>query len=438
MALVQEIAVPLIAVNDTTLTIVEMNFSNGQLVRKGDAVITFETSKTTYGVEAEAEGYIEYLCELNKDYAVNDIVVKIFSSVEEVKTTPQKKAPLNGNAATTKVAAAKTEKQWSGETVFSHKALELIEQKQLSREVFQGYDFVGKDDVNTYLGIPVETKQVKQKGIAKANGSQPKVIAVDTAKAEQQKLSSNKKREISYLSDVQAPGLTSTLYSTIEVDNIFTNLNQSLKTLKNSLLPIVIYETGRLLKKYPSLNGYFAGDSIALFNDVKVGFAIDIEKGLKVLGLEQTNKLTVTEIEEKILSLSNDYIDDKLRIEDLSDITFTITDLSGLDVAFFKPLVNMQNSAILGIGAIDAKLQRCTLALTFDHRVTEGKLVGEFLTELKKRIESYRPKGISPKNVTCFKCLKELSEDTSGIGFVKCITPQGEEAYICQSCIAGF
>src|ERR1700754_3836141 len=84
MAVLQEIAVPLLAVNDTTLTVVDMAFANGKQVKKDDIVLVFETSKTTYEVLAEASGFIQYSCETGRDYEVNEIVARIFSTAEEV------------------------------------------------------------------------------------------------------------------------------------------------------------------------------------------------------------------------------------------------------------------------------------------------------------------------------------------------------------------
>jgi hypothetical protein len=141
-----------------------------------------------------------------------------------------------------------------------------------------------------------------------------------------------------------------------------------------------------------------------------------------------------------IMGLSNSYLDDTLQIDDLTDITFTITDLSSESVAFFRPLINMMNSAILGVSAIDEKLQRCTLSCTFDHRVTEGKLVAVFLKELAARLESYRATDYAHlvKDVICYKCSKSLQEELGDVGFVKSITPEGKEGYICQSCLKGF
>ncbi len=130
------------------------------------------------------------------------------------------------------------------------------------------------------------------------------------------------------------------------------------------------------------------------------------------------------------MALSNKYLDEALQVDDLTDITFTITDLSAEGVSFFRPLVNMMNSAILGVSSIDEKMQRCILTVTFDHRVTEGKLVAQFLNELKERIESYKSSHFTHPNqlIACFKCFKSLKDDLSDVGFTKCITPKGEEA----------
>jgi len=66
--------------------------------------------------------------------------------------------------------------------------------------------------------------------------------------------------------------------------------------------------------------------------------------------------------------------------------------------------------------------------------------VAQFLHELKDRLQSYQSKYHPNlnQNISCFKCYKTLQEDLSDVGFAKCITPKGEEAYICQGCLKGF
>jgi pyruvate/2-oxoglutarate dehydrogenase complex dihydrolipoamide acyltransferase (E2) component len=437
MALLQEITVPLLAVNDTTLTVVDLAFPNGQAVKKGDIILVFETSKTTYEVLAEADGFVQYLCKAGQDYEVNQVVAKIFNTasdiIKEPVTTKQENTPQ------VQVVKKNVVNDWTGDALFSLEAIRLIESLHIDKSAFKGRDFVSRQDVEELKGI---NGTVNKKITAPSVTAQPKeaVLPVDNAKVIVERLSSNKKREIEFLSHVQSTGLTSTVNVTVNTEDIFVHLNRSLKYLKNSLLPVIIYETARLLQKYPALNGYFTGDGIAYYKDVNVGFAVDIDKGLKVLRINDAARKTLADIEENIMALSNRYLDETLQIDDLTDITFTITDLSSEGVAFFRPLINMMNSGILGVSAIDEKLQRCMLTCTFDHRVTEGKPVATFLKDLANRLESYRATHHTypVKDIICYKCSKSLEDELGDIGFVRSITPEGKEGYICQSCLKGF
>ncbi|HVS95266.1 MAG TPA: 2-oxo acid dehydrogenase subunit E2 [Puia sp.] len=466
MALIEEIKVPLLAVNDTTLTVTELAFASGAEVKKGDVIMVFETSKTTYDVETPADGFIRYSCEPGRDYEVNEVVARIYSAAGEALVAPptghpslDKGAPAptghptpERNGTFPPVHNQRVVADWQGETIFSNEALRLLDTSGLDRSMFNGRDFVSAADVLEALGPaaakpagPASTgtniRHAHPAGISRpATTPGPKpALPADPAKVVVQKLATAKKREIEYLADIQSTGLTSTIHTHIDTEGIFVHINRSLKYMRDSLLPVILYESSRLLTDYPQLNGYFTGDAIATYKEVNPGFAIDIDKGLKVLKVAGAGEKSLQDIESAIIRLSGDYLDDSIRLEDLTDITFTITDLSAEAVAFFKPLINKMNSAILGISAIDEKLQRCTLSLTFDHRVTEGKLAARFLADLKQRLESYRAEDSRTRqDIACFKCRKTLAEDLGDTGFVRCVTPAGKEGYICQSCIKGF
>lgn len=430
MSVLSEIKVPLLAVNDTILTVVNIYFDNGALVNKGVMLLEFETSKTTYEVESEASGYIEYLCKIGGEYEVDQVVARIVSSREEVNFGAAKKIMQDAPAVN---ARPLIETTWSGTPIFSSEALRLMQKNKLDASQFSSFDLVSLNDVKKHLHIEVgeiERKQVLSKPAA--------TTGIDLSKVELEKISSSKKREISYLSDVQSSGLTSTVNSTIDTEYLFVNINRSLKYLKNSLLPVMIYEVSRLLSQYSILNAYYVNDGIARYKNVNVGFAVDLDKGLKVLKIAGADEKSITAIEDDIMNLSGKYLDDKLSIDDLSDISFTITDLSGEAVDSFRPLVNSRNSAILGISAIDKKLQRCVLSITFDHRVTEGKTVARFLGELKSRLESYRAFAKDRLDIHCYKCQKSIKEDLSNIGFAKVINKEGADVFVCQTCFKGF
>lgn len=434
MAIVQSIKVPLISVNDTTLTVVEINFKNGDAVKKNDTLLVFETSKTTYEAMAEADGFVGYYCQTGAEYAVNTEVAKIYSSKEEIDLSINSKEKENHIASSQADAAITISK-----TVFSFSALQLMDQHKIDQQVFKGHAFVDLQQVKTYLGIADTGTTSKQKNNA-LRSQAPAAAIIDETKVVFEKLPKNKLKEIDYLSGIQHTGLTSTINVRINIEGLFVQLNNWQKKIQGSLLPITIFETGRLLKKYKKLNAYFVNNGIAYYKEVHIGFAIDIDKGLKVLAIKNADEKSIYQIEEEILQLSEQYIEDKIPVSSLTDIGFTVTDLSAEGVSSFRPLVNAANSAILGISAVDEALQSCTYSVTFDHRVTEGKLVAGFLNELKIRIESYaaNKKLWKPTAIHCYKCFKKLEEDLANVGFVQCITPLGEQAYICQACFKGF
>lgn len=434
MAVLQQIAVPLLAVNDTFLTVVEVNFNQKAAVKKGDIVMVFETSKTTYEVIAEADGFIKLMCEAGNDYAVNDIVAEIYSIADEIKVEKKKVAETVA-AAPVLAGVSKVEFNYTGTTLFSNAAQTLIAQKNIDPDVFAGYEMVTAKDVELYVN-PSLANKVEEKIVLKTTAKKTNTVVPDGATP--QKLSSNKKREIEYLSAVQETGLTSTLAIDISTNGLFGSVNKHLKYFKNSLLPLVVYETSRLLVKYPLMNGFFSDNQIYTYNEVNIGFAIDIDKGLKVVKVAKTNELSVAQVEETILELSNQYLEDKIPVESLTGISFTITDLSGEGISYFRPLVNMFNSAIMGISSIDEELQRFNTSITFDHRVTEGKYVAQFLTELRQRIESYAYDDTQANNhIKCYKCFKTLQEDLAQVGLLPVITPQGKREHICQTCWNG-
>ena len=196
MALLQEIKVPLLAVNDTTLTVVEIAFASGQKVKKGDLLMVFETSKTTYDVEAEADGYIQYFCETGNDYEVNELVAKIFddlSALELVNPAITIIPAVTNTSIHQPVTAALA--NWEGDTIFSDAAASLVASSGTALSLFKGKDFVSRADVEEILGI-------KQKQPVKVSDPPPvqtkakPAAAIDTEKLIIEKLSSGKKRRL--------------------------------------------------------------------------------------------------------------------------------------------------------------------------------------------------------------------------------------------------
>lgn len=429
---IASIIVPQESVNDESVVVLEMNYNNNEFVEKDAEVIEIETSKTTMQLHTETAGYIIYNCAIGDEVEIGHCVANIYSEKYiEQKTEPKDTLET--------VNAAKPEPTVVANTLFSVNAEKYIEENNLSKETFAGKDFVILEDI---IGPP-EIEYTTEKSVIKDHPKPQKTKIINELVTEE-KIPKQKKKEIQYLSAVQSANLNSVVNTFVNCSDIFKFIEDSELQLKKSLLSIIVYETSRLLRKFPKLNSFFQDDSIFMFNDVNIGIAMDMDKGLKVLKIKDADKLSVKGIEDEVLILSNKYLEEKIDTDDLSGISFTITDLSDSEISFFTPLINMDNSAILGISAIDKQLNRFYLSLTFDHRVTEGKYAAVFLKELKERIESYSSanKKAEPEQdgeQKCYKCHRKVSKSRNdNIHFLKVIDQDSNEKLLCNYCLEGF
>ena len=106
-----------------------------------------------------------------------------------------------------------------------------------------------------------------------------------------------------------------------------------------------------------------------------------------------------------------------------------------------NPLVNNNNSCILGISSLHK--DEFIVDLSFDHRLTSGKEISQFLSDLKFRLEARFNKGLNDLNeslpdVQCIKCYRDLTEDIEGNIFFQKVINSKYNGYICSNCLIGW
>jgi pyruvate dehydrogenase E2 component (dihydrolipoamide acetyltransferase) len=153
------------------------------------------------------------------------------------------------------------------------------------------------------------------------------------------------------------------------------------------------------LREHRDLNSSLDGDTLIRHGDVHVGLAVDTPRGLLVPVIRDAHRKGVWSIAEEAARIVEQALSGAIAADDLRGSTFTITNLGGLDVNAFTPILNLPDCAILGVGKIaprpvvDASGERIvarqtvTLSLTFDHRVVDGAPAARFLQTIKRFIE---------------------------------------------------
>jgi pyruvate dehydrogenase E2 component (dihydrolipoamide acetyltransferase) len=164
-----------------------------------------------------------------------------------------------------------------------------------------------------------------------------------------------------------------------------------------SLTALLVFLVARVLREHPLLNARFDGDGVILYETVNMGVAVTTPQGLVVPVLHGVERLSIGELMRRWTGLVQTARSGRLALGDISDGTFTLSNLGMYGVQGFVPLVNLPQAAILGIGGVqplvvpDAHgtqhVQRMNLTVSADHRVMDGAAAAAFLRDLKVSIE---------------------------------------------------
>ncbi|MGO9403977.1 MAG: dihydrolipoamide acetyltransferase family protein [Terriglobales bacterium] len=160
---------------------------------------------------------------------------------------------------------------------------------------------------------------------------------------------------------------------------------------------LVTFCTVRALLEVPDLNVLFVDGKIHRSRGVHIGFACDTPRGLLVPVVRNAQALTVAALAARMKELSGQAVESKISADDVSGATFTISNLGGLGVESFTPLLNPPQVAILGVNTIQLKAVRrgdevefidsIGLSLTLDHQIIDGAPGARFLKVVRDKIE---------------------------------------------------
>ena len=201
-------------------------------------------------------------------------------------------------------------------------------------------------------------------------------------------------------SKVQAPHF----YVTVEIDMdaaaAVREQIQRAEETKVSFNDLIVKASANALRKFPAVNASWGGESIAVHGDVHVGVAVAINDGLIVPVVRNADRKSILEISREVKDLATRARDRKLKPEEFSGGTFSISNLGMFDVTEFTAIINPPESAILAVGAVKkvpvvkgdelAVGQRMRVTLSSDHRVIDGALAARFTRHLCHLLEDDR------------------------------------------------
>ncbi|MCG2791331.1 MAG: 2-oxo acid dehydrogenase subunit E2 [Actinomycetia bacterium] len=162
---------------------------------------------------------------------------------------------------------------------------------------------------------------------------------------------------------------------------------------------MVMYAVIRTLVSHPEINAEFIGGIVYRYEDVNLAFACDTPRGLMVPVVRSAQKLSLKELSLAVEKLSNEAVSGNIAPDDLTGGTFTTTNIGSIGIEHFTPIINTPQVAVLGICNIDLKpvktgegvqfIEHIKLCLTVDHQVIDGAPAARFLVALKDNIENF-------------------------------------------------
>ncbi len=163
----------------------------------------------------------------------------------------------------------------------------------------------------------------------------------------------------------------------------------------------VCYAVIKALKKFPKVNSHCLGDAMRLFNVVNLGCAVDTERGLMVPCVKHAEDLNIIGLSKALKKVAEDCKKGSINPDLLSaeGASFTVSNLGGFGVEWFTPVINVPQSAILGVGTIVPRpkdlgagvyafVPYLGLSLTYDHRALDGGEATRFLKQVAVEIEN--------------------------------------------------
>lgn len=397
-----EIKIPTPGESITEVEIGKWLVADGDLVYKDQEVAEVESDKATLTLAATESGQIKILIPEGETVAVGTIVCTIETSVVPEKNPqkqpiaselfPDPKEMATAESAKNSVSEVTVKKEESNIkiTPVAHK---MMEDNHLSmEEILSGLHRISKSDIEAVLALPKQEKTATAKKATFSREGKKEKMTMLRRKLSERLVAV--KNETAMLTTFNEVDMSRVMDMRTKLQNKFVEKHG----LKLGFMSIFTKAVAEAMQFHPSINSQINGDEIVSSEFVDVGIAVQTPKGLMVPIVRNAESKTVAEIELEIKELAEKARTKKISVEELSGGTFTITNGGTFGSLLSTPIINPPQSAILGMhNIVDRPIAvngqvvirpMMYIALSYDHRIIDGKDSVGFLVKVKELIEN--------------------------------------------------
>ena len=422
----EKIVVPVLGESISEATVAKWLKKEGDSVEADEPIVELETDKVNLEVPSPITGT---LTEINsKDGSVVEVgallgsvsenggAVDKIKEIKKVSTQPKENnvIPLEVSKKQPKVFEEKQDNEDSEESplILTNEIkevapqIETISNQTLSPAV-RKIVFENKIDVQAIKGTGKDGRILKGDLISLMGANpQPSERKVQYGQEERIKMTRLRQTIAKRLKQAQENAALLTTFNEVDMSSIMEMRKENQEDFQNrygiklGFMSFFVKACVLALKAFPAVNAEIDGDEIIYKNYYNISFAVGTDKGLVVPVLRNADELSFADIEKNIKEISEKARDGKLTIEDLQGGTFTISNGGVYGSMLSTPILNLPQSGVLGMHniverpvAIDGEVKIrpiMYLALSYDHRIIDGKESVSFLKMIKENLEDPR------------------------------------------------
>lgn len=379
----------------------------GEPVKRDELLVDIETDKIVLEVVAPSDGSLEKIFKAEGDIIDGGAVLALFKAgevgVKEVasSSTPEPKAKFEASENT------------DNENVLSPAVRKMIVENDLDPTKISGSGKSGrllKEDVVAFLqtkeSVANAKPQITEESTRKKSESPAPggIILPDEDRVEKRvPMTRLRARIAERLVQAQHDAAMLTTFNEVNMKPIM-DMRKNYKDdflkihgVKLGFMSFFVSAVTEALKRFPAMNASIDGSDVVYHSYFDIGVAVSTERGLVVPVLKDADKKGLGEIESQIIEFGRKAQDGKLTIEDMTGGTFTISNGGTFGSLLSTPLLNPPQTGILGMHSIQERpmavngevkiLPMMYLAVTYDHRLIDGKTAVQFLIAIKSFIE---------------------------------------------------
>mgnify|MGYP006200753029 CR=1 FL=1 len=391
-----EIKAPVFPESVADGTVATWHKKPGEAVTRDELIVDIETDKVVLEVVAPADGVISQVLKNEGDTVLSQEVLALFEAGATVAPVASAAAPVAAVVAAEPVAAA--------DDALSPAVRKLIAENNLDPARITGTGKGGrltKEDVENHLKKPAAP--VAAPAAAPAPPAQAIAMAVGDRVEKRVPMTRLRAKVAERLLEAKQSTAMLTTFNEVNMKPVmdlrkqYAEKFEKVHGVRLGFMSFFVKAAIEALKRFPAVNASIDGNDIVYHGFYDVGVAVSSDRGLVVPILRNTERMSLAEIEKTIGDFGKKAKDGKLTIEDMTGGTFTISNGGVFGSLLSTPILNPPQTAILGMHKIQERpmavngqvviLPMMYLALSYDHRLIDGKEAVSFLVAIKELVE---------------------------------------------------